>query len=514
MHLAHMPPPSVSSAPSMVATPGAAGILTEQNPQRPPVEFNHAINYVNKIKTRFANDQSTYKHFLEILQNYQKDNKPIKEVSPPTVEHQVHILNFFWQVYAQVRQLFASSPDLLEEFSQFLPDHTGEANSILGPGPAGAAAANSIVGAQPPRKKAKNTDPDYRAGPSGRMKGAGARSQQMPVASHTPMSEDKRRRKTNDASATGASIAASSLSQPLGPSAAAMAGGSANKRARKGALSPPLMGMGPMGQITYEASVPGVGPPIGAYGVPSKPVRPHQPLLASEPLVTPDEIAFFERVKRHIDDKTVHQEFLKLLNLFTQKLIDLPTLMNKAYLFLGSNVELFNEFKMLVNWDITEHGLIEDEPWPIENERALQRPRLDYNHLPGYGFSYKRLPLSEVELACSGRDAHCWSVLNDHWVAHATWVSHGRFLRAFFALLTHCLFLIIQASEGSGIHRPNANEEALMSSEQVSRTTLIPTVDTDLIRYTGAPLVCSHLDHEPSSYCHPGTYQHSHLHDG
>lgn len=65
----------------MVATPGAAGILTEQNPQRPPVEFNHAINYVNKIKTRFANDQNTYKTFLEILQNYQRDNKPIKEVS-------------------------------------------------------------------------------------------------------------------------------------------------------------------------------------------------------------------------------------------------------------------------------------------------------------------------------------------------------------------------------------------------------------------------------------------------
>lgn len=65
----------------MVATPGAAGILTDQNPQKPPVEFNHAINYVNKIKTRFGNDPTTYKNFLEILQTYQKEQKPIKEVS-------------------------------------------------------------------------------------------------------------------------------------------------------------------------------------------------------------------------------------------------------------------------------------------------------------------------------------------------------------------------------------------------------------------------------------------------
>lgn len=47
---------------------------------RGPVEFNHAINYVNKIKTRFANQPDTYRYFLEILQTYQRDDKPIKEV--------------------------------------------------------------------------------------------------------------------------------------------------------------------------------------------------------------------------------------------------------------------------------------------------------------------------------------------------------------------------------------------------------------------------------------------------
>lgn len=45
------------------------------------MEFNHAITYVNKIKNRFAKDPETYKTFLEILQTYQKDQRPIQEVS-------------------------------------------------------------------------------------------------------------------------------------------------------------------------------------------------------------------------------------------------------------------------------------------------------------------------------------------------------------------------------------------------------------------------------------------------
>lgn len=36
-----------------------------------PVEFNHAINYVNKIKNRFQGQPDIYKAFLEILHTYQ-----------------------------------------------------------------------------------------------------------------------------------------------------------------------------------------------------------------------------------------------------------------------------------------------------------------------------------------------------------------------------------------------------------------------------------------------------------
>ncbi|ORY94197.1 hypothetical protein BCR43DRAFT_507394 [Syncephalastrum racemosum] len=82
-----------------------------------PMEFNHAITYVNKIKNRFADEPEKYKKFLEVLQTYQKDQRPIQEV------------------YAFVQYLFDGAPDLLEEFKQFLPDITGQPASALDEGP-------------------------------------------------------------------------------------------------------------------------------------------------------------------------------------------------------------------------------------------------------------------------------------------------------------------------------------------------------------------------------------------
>jgi paired amphipathic helix protein Sin3a len=73
--------------------------------QGQPVEFDQAISYVTKIKRRFAQDPDTYKSFLEILHTYQKEQKSIKEVLD------------------QVSELFRDHPDLLREFTYFLPDN-------------------------------------------------------------------------------------------------------------------------------------------------------------------------------------------------------------------------------------------------------------------------------------------------------------------------------------------------------------------------------------------------------
>ena len=63
------------------------------------------------LQNRFATQPEIYKQFLEILQTYQKESKPIQDV------------------YAQVTQLFNSAPDLLEDFKQFLPESAAQAKA-------------------------------------------------------------------------------------------------------------------------------------------------------------------------------------------------------------------------------------------------------------------------------------------------------------------------------------------------------------------------------------------------
>ncbi|MCE0481850.1 Paired amphipathic helix protein Sin3-like 4 [Datura stramonium] len=73
----------------------------DEAPVKKPVEFEEAISFVNKIKTRFQGDDFVYKSFLDILNMYRKENKAIAEV------------------YNEVSYLFIGHPDLLEEFTHF-----------------------------------------------------------------------------------------------------------------------------------------------------------------------------------------------------------------------------------------------------------------------------------------------------------------------------------------------------------------------------------------------------------
>lgn len=76
----------------------------DEPPPKKTVEFEEAINFVNKIKKRFQNDDHVYKSFLDILNMYRRENKDIHEV------------------YREVAVLFSDHKDLLEEFVRFLPE--------------------------------------------------------------------------------------------------------------------------------------------------------------------------------------------------------------------------------------------------------------------------------------------------------------------------------------------------------------------------------------------------------
>jgi histone deacetylase complex regulatory component SIN3 len=70
----------------------------------PSTDFNHAITYVTKVKTRCA--PTTYTRFLDILHEYKADILSIQDV----VE--------------SMSTLFVGQPDLLQEFAYFLPEAT------------------------------------------------------------------------------------------------------------------------------------------------------------------------------------------------------------------------------------------------------------------------------------------------------------------------------------------------------------------------------------------------------
>ena len=71
------PPPVVAAGPSSAQQPASA-----KRADRPAPEFKSAVDYVNRIKARFSDNNQTYNAFLQTLQSYQQDRKTIQEVEP------------------------------------------------------------------------------------------------------------------------------------------------------------------------------------------------------------------------------------------------------------------------------------------------------------------------------------------------------------------------------------------------------------------------------------------------
>ena len=68
-----------------------------------PVEFDEAISYVTKVKSRFERQPRIYERFLDVLHNYQRQGQSVADV------------------YREVRVIFEGHPDLIMEFHVFLP---------------------------------------------------------------------------------------------------------------------------------------------------------------------------------------------------------------------------------------------------------------------------------------------------------------------------------------------------------------------------------------------------------
>ncbi|KAI7889487.1 uncharacterized protein EV154DRAFT_514399 [Mucor mucedo] len=278
------PPPQTSLAPPPITSPPASS-------SKPPVEFNHAINYVNRIKNRFAHNPGIYKQFLEILQTYQKEQKPISEV------------------YSHVQYLFQGSRDLLEEFKQFLPEM-----ALIAEDEKPLVKKTSSATLMTSKKKQSQ------------------QSQQQPQ--HQPQPQPQ----------------------------------------QQGSFDP------------------------------------------TKPSVSLQETDLFDRIKKHIGTKPSYEEFLKTLNLYTQQIVDLDTLMIQLKPFLGSDQELFAAFQSAVGYTPVSFSI--EKPTTF-----APKPDLLTCKKVASSASYRQVPKDWQNQPCSGRDQMCWEVLNDEYASHPIWNS-------------------------------------------------------------------------------------------
>lgn len=415
-----------------VAQPGAAS----GNPAGHQLEFNHAILYVNKIKTRFANQPDIYKQFLEILQTYQREQKPIGEV------------------YEQVTQLFVNSPDLLDDFKRFLPDSANLQQHFDGRD------ENQLLVSSNHALNGSHHNQNGMGAAPGEVGYYGGNASQLP-----PLG--------NFQPATGAAVTAeqqrayaySTAQEAEHNKDVALRKGSehyeyehnyndeAQYLSLRGAVQPvPLNSQQHPHQVQtngkpYKGGASAIG--TGAVGsgvaggrtanatlVPGIP-EPVPPCAMAKTSTLTEELAFFDKVKRAIGNKQTYNEFLKMLNLFSQDIIDKDTLVERVDVFLGdAHADLLSWFKQFVGYEEkTQH--IEDI--------TFKKHQIELSLCKAYGPSYRQLPKVETYMPCSGRDEMCWEVLNDEWVGHPTW-----------------------ASEDSGFisHRKNQYEEILFKIEE------------------------------------------------
>jgi paired amphipathic helix protein Sin3a len=260
--------------------------------QQQPLEFDHAINYVTTIKKRFADEPETYKKFLEILHTYQKEQRGIKEV------------------LEEVSVLFSEHPDLLREFTYFLPDAVqSEAKAQL-----------EVVVREAEERK--------------RLKTAAAAAAATAASARTPAPAPARAPQRPTAPpAAPPKVEQRIPSQPLSsvPSTRIAFGATAPRSAER---EKEIQRSSVYGKVTFGPSRPPRKNALTVSQAAQKNGRPTMlPPLPLQP--TAAETAFFERAKRHLSRKelapekpqgrvrhTPYAEFLKCIHLFAAGILN------------------------------------------------------------------------------------------------------------------------------------------------------------------------------------------------
>ncbi|CAF3182264.1 unnamed protein product [Rotaria socialis] len=368
-----------------------------------PVEFNHAINYVNKIKNRFHQNPNVYKTFLEILHTYQKQQKDAKE--SPTISSTTNnegnnqgIFLSETEVYAKVAQLFTNHEDLLSEFSQFLPDATQQPierlnslSDILSSSDNSNSSIIPVVSNSTPRLIISNTV---------------ASSIITPSASLTT---------TSSIPSQTISISTTNKDETSSPKRSTIITASMNTNKRPvSSLKPQVISK--KKRISLTNNIPITSSTIDDINI-------QDTTGQNKNLPSIDEISFFDKVQKTLRSPLVFDNFLRCILLYTKRIITRIELFELIQSYLGHVPELLKTFQELINLRGPGEVIIPKSIYDQNDTDSMIS--IDYGSCSQQGTSYRSVPRSYIPPACSGRTLLCKEVLNDHCVLFPTFTDES-----------------------------------------------------------------------------------------
>eukprot|EP00835_Amoeboradix_gromovi_P002380 NODE_134_length_18141_cov_0.186066.p4 type:complete len:632 gc:universal NODE_134_length_18141_cov_0.186066:12544-14439(+) len=210
-----------------------------------------------------------------------------------------------------------------------------------------------------------------------------------------------------------------------------------------------------------------------------------EPPIQHTTFVSPEEIAFFERVQRLVGSESVYIEFLKVINLYNQDIISKAILVERVAHFLSKSPDAFNWFRSYINFNPPTHSIVNqfnvhnislNEPF----SSVTIKPHFNSDNTPisqrnvqswQVNGSYRLMPTSHSP--SSGRDPLSNSVLNDLWVSHPTWASED---------------------ESFSVHPKNIHEETLHRTED-EKFELDMKILTNQVAIQSLQLIAKQLSH-------------------
>jgi len=311
--------------------------------------------YVTNIKKRFADEPRTYHTFLEILHTYQKEQRGIKEV------------------LEQVSSLFADHPDLLKEFTFFLPDAVQEQakerlHRAAAEAEAKQRAALEAATKQEEAEQNENLAQKDRTAPTGW--------------------------RANKVTSTPKEVQMVQSSAPPLPLPPAPAG----TETVIDMTQPDEVGMGILASPQKQAT---------------EGQEQHQDDFVYNSGV---ERQFFDAVKAALAsfsrDGQAYAEFIKTLDMYAQEILSRNDMLGYVERLLGKNKELFEEFKRIINAVGSPNAPNHDDSW-----HSVPLSEIDFSRCRRCTPSYRALPRDYPNPPCTERSENEIQVLNDTWVS-------------------------------------------------------------------------------------------------